>query len=162
MLPRLIFQTISPWRTRASGLALRQEVRQFYRATLPLLNDDASKTWLAEKRQDSSVVELESGLMYKVIKEGSVGAPSPLLNSPCVCHYEGKLIDGTEFDSSRRRGSPMTFAPSQVIPGWTEALQLMKEGDEVELYIPSVGLVILLVVTCVDIFSDNNIYIRSQ
>ena len=155
MLPRL---TISTWKTRASGLVLRQEVRQFYRATSPLLNDDASKTWLAERRQDPSVVELESGLLYKVIKEGSVGAPSPLLNSPCVCHYVGKLIDGTEFDSSRRRGSPITFAPSQVIPGWTEALQLMKEGDEVELYIPSVGL-LLVVVTCVDIFSDDNICI---
>jgi FKBP-type peptidyl-prolyl cis-trans isomerase FklB len=58
--------------------------------------------------------------------------------SPCSeCHYRGTLIDGTEFDSSYTRGKPTTFAPNQVIKGWTEAMQLMKEGDKFELYIPS-------------------------
>jgi FKBP-type peptidyl-prolyl cis-trans isomerase FklB len=59
------------------------------------------------------------------------------LDSPCECHYSGTLIDGTEFDSSYKRGKPLTFAPNQVIKGWTEAMQLMKEGGKWELYIPS-------------------------
>ena len=67
--------------------------------------------------------------------------PSPSLvlqpNSQCVCHYEGKLLSGKIFDSSIARGSPATFAPSKVIAGWTEALQLMKAGDKYRLTIPS-------------------------
>jgi FKBP-type peptidyl-prolyl cis-trans isomerase FklB len=59
------------------------------------------------------------------------------LSSCSECHYRGTLIDGTEFDSSYSRGNPTTFAPNQVIKGWTEAMQLMKEGDKFELYIPS-------------------------
>ena len=62
---------------------------------------------------------------------------SPTINSPTKCHYKGELIDGTEFDSSYKRGEPLTFAPNQVIKGWTEAMQLMKEGSKWELYIPS-------------------------
>lgn len=57
-------------------------------------------------------------------------AKSPLVSSPTVCHYRGTLINGKEFDSSYKRGSPATFAPNQVIKGWTEAMQLMKEGDK--------------------------------
>merc|ERR1719230_1845745 len=59
------------------------------------------------------------------------------MDSPCECHYEGTLINGNEFDSSYKRGSPTTFAPNQVIKGWTEAMQLMVEGDKWEMYIPS-------------------------
>lgn len=62
---------------------------------------------------------------------------SPTIDSPCKCHYSGTLIDGTTFDSSYQRGEPLTFAPNQVIKGWTEAMQLMKEGGKWELYIPS-------------------------
>ncbi len=61
----------------------------------------------------------------------------PTIGSPTSCHYEGKLIDGSVFDSSYQRGSPTSFAPNQVIKGWTEAMQLMVEGDKWELYIPS-------------------------
>merc|ERR1712178_71974 len=57
-------------------------------------------------------------------------------NSPCECHYKGTLIDGTQFDSSYDRGQPTTFAPNQVIKGWTEAMQLMVEGEKWEMYIP--------------------------
>ena len=63
--------------------------------------------------------------------------PTPNIDTPCDCHYAGTLIDGTEFDSSYKRGKPLTFAPNQVIKGWTEAMQLMKEGGKWELYIPS-------------------------
>jgi FKBP-type peptidyl-prolyl cis-trans isomerase FklB len=59
------------------------------------------------------------------------------MNSPCDCHYRGALIDGREFDSSYARGAPATFAPSEVIKGWCEALLLMKEGDVWQLYVPS-------------------------
>lgn len=62
---------------------------------------------------------------------------TPTIDSPCDCHYAGTLTDGTEFDSSYKRGEPLTFAPNQVIAGWTEAMQLMKEGGKWELYIPS-------------------------
>jgi FKBP-type peptidyl-prolyl cis-trans isomerase FklB len=62
---------------------------------------------------------------------------TPTIDSPTECHYAGTLIDGTEFDSSYKRGQPLTFAPNQVIKGWTEAMQLMKEGSKWELYIPS-------------------------
>lgn len=65
------------------------------------------------------------------------GAPSPKANTRCSCHYRGTTIDGKEFDSSYSRGQPTTFAPNQVIAGWTEAMQLMKEGDKWELTIPS-------------------------
>lgn len=61
----------------------------------------------------------------------------PTIDSSCECHYAGTLIDGTEFDSSYARGSPTSFAPNQVIKGWTEAMQLMVEGDKWEMYIPS-------------------------
>ena len=67
----------------------------------------------------------------------SAGGKTPTINSPCECDYAGTLIDGTEFDSSYKRGQPLTFAPNQVIKGWTEAMQLMTEGAKWELYIPS-------------------------
>merc|ERR1712232_581878 len=65
------------------------------------------------------------------------GKEHPTADSPCDCHYKGTLIDGKEFDSSYKRGKPTTFAPNQVIKGWTEAMQLMVEGDKWEMYIPS-------------------------
>merc|ERR1712093_853397 len=73
---------------------------------------------------------------YKVLREGD-GIAHPTADSPCECHYKGTLIDGTKFDSSYDRGSSTSFAPNQVIKGWTEAMQLMVEGDKWEMYIPS-------------------------
>jgi FKBP-type peptidyl-prolyl cis-trans isomerase FklB len=74
--------------------------------------------------------------MYKVLRKGD-GAYHPTADSSCSCHYGGKLINGETFDSSYDRGSPTDFAPNQVIKGWTEAMQLMVEGDKWEMYIPS-------------------------
>merc|ERR1712153_92908 len=82
------------------------------------------------------VISLASGMQYKVLRAGE-GANHPTVDSPCECHYKGTLIDGSTFDSSYDRGSPTTFAPNQVIKGWTEAMQLMVEGDKWEMYIPS-------------------------
>jgi FKBP-type peptidyl-prolyl cis-trans isomerase FklB len=91
---------------------------------------------LADKGQEEGVTTLASGLLYKVVT-ASTGGKTPSVSTPCACHYRGTLITGEEFDSSYNRGSPTTFAPNQVIKGWTEAMQLMKEGDKWELYIPS-------------------------
>mmetsp|Transcript_26501 Transcript_26501/g.48020 ORF Transcript_26501/g.48020 Transcript_26501/m.48020 type:complete len:160 (+) Transcript_26501:133-612(+) len=93
--------------------------------------------YLEKKGKEEGVVTLPSGLMYKEIEAGNPDGKTPTVNSPCECHYAGTLIDGTEFDSSIKRGAPLTFAPNQVIKGWTEAMQLMKEGATWELYIPS-------------------------
>ena len=70
---------------------------------------------------------------YKELVPGNADGKSPSISSPCKCHYAGSLIDGTEFDSSYKRGEPLTLAPNQVIKGWTEAMQLMKEGAKWEL-----------------------------
>ena len=94
------------------------------------------KAFLEENAKKDGVVVLPSGLQYKVLHKGD-GADHPTVDSPCECHYRGTLIDGTQFDSSYDRGSPVTFAPNQVIKGWTEAMQLMVEGDKWEMYIPS-------------------------
>lgn len=78
-----------------------------------------------------------SGLRYKVLASGPAGGVSPTLYDSVTVHYKGMLTDGTVFDSSYERGAPATFGVSQVIPGWTEALQLMKPGDQWLLYLPS-------------------------
>eukprot|EP00581_Thalassiosira_minuscula_P008562 CAMPEP_0183703436 /NCGR_PEP_ID=MMETSP0737-20130205/1181_1 /TAXON_ID=385413 /ORGANISM="Thalassiosira miniscula, Strain CCMP1093" /LENGTH=159 /DNA_ID=CAMNT_0025930191 /DNA_START=103 /DNA_END=582 /DNA_ORIENTATION=- len=93
--------------------------------------------YLEAKGREEGVVTLPSGLMYKELRAGNADGKTPTINSPCECDYAGTLIDGTEFDSSYKRGQPLTFAPNQVIKGWTEAMQLMKEGAKWELYIPS-------------------------
>mmetsp|Transcript_7460 Transcript_7460/g.15961 ORF Transcript_7460/g.15961 Transcript_7460/m.15961 type:complete len:245 (+) Transcript_7460:89-823(+) len=98
--------------------------------------DEVGTKFLDEKSMEPGVITLPSGLRYKVLEKGK-GSFHPKVDSPCLCHYAGTLLDGTEFDSSYSRGSPTTFAPNQVIKGWTEAMQLMVEGDKWELYIPS-------------------------
>merc|ERR1719460_560772 len=100
----------------------------------------AGTAFLAANKLQDGVVELPSGLQYKVLRKGE-GTDHPTVNSPCECHYEGRTAanypDGPEFDSSYKRGSTTSFAPNQVIKGWTEAMQLMVEGDKWEMYIPS-------------------------
>jgi len=96
---------------------------------------EAGLKFLEENKTKERVVTLASGLQYKVLREGA-GLEHPKVGAPCECHYAGRLLDGTEFDSSYKRGSPTTFAPNQVIKGWTEAMQLMVQGDKWEMYIP--------------------------
>jgi FKBP-type peptidyl-prolyl cis-trans isomerase FklB len=98
-------------------------------------NINKGKAWLAENKKRQGVVELPSGLQYEVIKDGT--GESPKASSTVTTHYAGTLVDGTEFDSSIKRGEPATFAVNGVIKGWTEALQLMKPGAKWKLYIPS-------------------------
>jgi hypothetical protein len=100
-------------------------------------SDEAGLAHLAANAEDPGVTTLPSGLQYKVLATGDSSGKSPGPSNPCVCHYTGKLLDGSIFDSSVARGSPATFAPNQVIKGWTEALQLMRAGDKWLLTIPS-------------------------
>ena len=93
--------------------------------------------WLKANAAKEGVVVTASGLQYKVLQAAAEGALSPKSGTPCECHYRGTLLDGTEFDSSYKRGKPTTFAPFQVVKGWTEAMQLMAEGDKWQLFLPS-------------------------
>ncbi|MBO7623963.1 MAG: FKBP-type peptidyl-prolyl cis-trans isomerase [Bacteroidales bacterium] len=94
------------------------------------------KAFLDANRMKEGVQETASGLQYKVIRTGS--GKQPKADSPVTVHYVGRLLDGTVFDSSRERGdNPISFALNQVISGWTEGLQLMREGAIFEFYIPS-------------------------
>lgn len=90
--------------------------------------------FMAENATKEGVVTLPSGLQYKIIKEGTGAIPTKL--DQVKVHYHGTLIDGTVFDSSVNRGEPITLGITQVIPGWTEALQLMPVGSKWELYVP--------------------------
>jgi FKBP-type peptidyl-prolyl cis-trans isomerase FklB len=93
------------------------------------------KKFLEENKKKEGVTTLPSGLQYKVIEKGT-GA-SPKKTDSVTVHYKGTLIDGTEFDSSLKRGKPATFRVDRVIPGWTEGLQLMKPGAKWRLFIPA-------------------------
>lgn len=104
-------------------------------AKLADINAKAGKDFLAENAKRPEVLTTASGLQYEIIKDGDGAQPSP--NDQVEVHYTGKLIDGTVFDSSEERGVPATFGVTQVIPGWVEALQLMKAGSRWRLYIPS-------------------------
>lgn len=93
------------------------------------------KAWLAENAKQQGVVTMPSGLQYRIVKQGS--GPIAKDDAEVTVKYEGRLIDGTVFDSSYKRNPQTTsFRPSQVIKGWTEALHLMPEGSEWEIYIP--------------------------
>ncbi|HOY30849.1 MAG TPA: FKBP-type peptidyl-prolyl cis-trans isomerase [Bacteroidales bacterium] len=98
-------------------------------------NKQAGMQFLEENKKQPGITQTQSGLQYKVVKEGS--GKMPKATDRVTVNYEGKLIDGTIFDSSFERKKPETFAVNAVIPGWTEGLQLMKEGGSYELYIPS-------------------------
>jgi len=91
--------------------------------------------FLTENKKQKGIVTLPSGLQYRVIKEGNGTAPKA--TDTVTTHYRGKLINGTEFDSSYSRGEPANFAVNGVIPGWIEALQLMKPGAKWELFVPA-------------------------
>jgi len=98
-------------------------------------NKADGEKFLAENAKKEGVTSLPSGLQYKEITAGK--GKSPKAADTVTTHYKGTLIDGTEFDSSYKRGEPATFQVSGVISGWTEALQLMKEGEKWELFLPS-------------------------
>jgi len=98
-------------------------------------NKKEGETFLAENQKKEGVKTLPSGLQYKVIKTGT--GSSPKSTDEVTVHYRGTLIDGTEFDSSYRRGKPEALPVNAVIPAWTEALQLMQVGTKWQLFVPS-------------------------
>ena len=97
-------------------------------------NVEEGKKFLAENQKKEGIKTLPSGLQYKVMTEGS--GKTPQATDTVTVNYKGTLIDGTEFDSSYKRGQPASFKVNGVIKGWTEALQLMKEGSKWQLFIP--------------------------
>ena len=97
-------------------------------------NRDAGKKFLEENAQKEGVITLPSGLQYKVLVKGEGEVPTR--SDKVKVHYEGRLLDGTVFDSSYKRNEPSEFTPSQVIKGWTEALTMMPVGSKWQLYIP--------------------------
>eukprot|EP00211_Chloroparvula_japonica_P015909 CAMPEP_0119133064 /NCGR_PEP_ID=MMETSP1310-20130426/12917_1 /TAXON_ID=464262 /ORGANISM="Genus nov. species nov., Strain RCC2339" /LENGTH=209 /DNA_ID=CAMNT_0007123737 /DNA_START=98 /DNA_END=730 /DNA_ORIENTATION=- len=101
-----------------------------------MASNPEGEAFLEANAQKPGVHVTPSGLQYKILESGS-GGFHPTVNSPCSCHYHGTLISGEVFDSSMDRGTPITFAPNQVIKGWTEIMQMMVEGDLFEIYVPS-------------------------
>lgn len=97
-------------------------------------NKEKGEAWLANKAMEEGVVALPSGLLYQVLNEGS--GKKPTAADTVECHYEGRLIDGTVFDSSYKRGESATFPLNGVIAGWTEGVQLMSEGAKNRFFIP--------------------------
>lgn len=97
-------------------------------------NLQSSRDYLKENKNQDGIQTTPSGLQYKVITQGE--GKQPTSHSRVKCHYEGRLINGQVFDSSYKRGEPAEFSLNQVIPGWTEGLQLMKVGSKYEFHIP--------------------------
>ena len=104
-------------------------------ARLQDVNKRAGEQYLSENAKRPEVHTTASGLQYEIIKEGEGASPCP--TDTVTVHYTGALIDGRVFDSSVERGEPSTFGVSQVIPGWVEALQMMKPGAEWRIFVPS-------------------------
>ena len=99
------------------------------------MNKQKGEEFLAQNGQLEGVKVTSSGLQYKVIESGDGATPGP--TDVVSCNYRGTLIDGTEFDASAKHGGPAQFPVNRVIPGWTEALQMMKVGDKWQLFIPA-------------------------
>lgn len=117
---------------------LQSELRKQQEETMRKAGDTnkkAGEAFLAENKTKEGVVTLPSGLQYKILTEGT--GPKPTATDSVVCNYRGTLMDGTEFDSSYKRGQPATFPVSGVIKGWTEAVQLMPVGSKWQLFVPA-------------------------
>jgi FKBP-type peptidyl-prolyl cis-trans isomerase FklB len=122
---------------RSTVIGLRQRLAVAQQKALKEQGDKnltEGRAFLAENGKKKGVKTLPSGLQYKVLSEGT--GKTPKKNDTVTVHYRGTLVDGTEFDSSIARGQPATFKVDGVIPGWTEALQLMKEGAKWQIFIP--------------------------
>jgi FKBP-type peptidyl-prolyl cis-trans isomerase FklB len=119
---------------RATLTAFEKDMSQKEQAAGKKNATDGEK-FLADNKKKDGVKTTPSGLQYKVIKEGS--GPQPKETDTVVANYRGTLIDGTEFDSSYKRGQPATFPLNRVIKGWTEGLQLMKVGSKYQFFIPA-------------------------
>ena len=125
---------MSEQEVRDTMMAFEKDMQQKQAETAQKNVAEADK-FLAANKTKEGVKSTESGLQYKVLKEGSGAQPKS--SDTVTVNYRGTLIDGTEFDSSYKRGQPATFPVGGVIKGWTEALQLMKVGSKLQLFIPA-------------------------
>ena len=125
---------MSEQEVRDTMMAFEKDMQQKQTDTAQKNGAEAEK-FLAANKTKEGVKATESGLQYKVLKEGSGAQPKS--SDTVTVNYRGTLMDGTEFDSSYKRGQPATFPVSGVIKGWTEALQLMKVGSKYQLFIPA-------------------------
>ncbi len=116
-------------------LSAYQQQEQQQRAQKANNNLEEGQQYLSENKSRDGVIELDSGLQYKVITAGE--GPTPTADDTVVVHYKGTLLDGTEFDSSYARGEPAELGVNRVIQGWQEALQLMKVGAKWQIAVPS-------------------------
>lgn len=119
---------------QVSMMKKMQEARMEERKKAGAVNLAAGKAFLDTKAKEKDVKKTASGLLYKVVKQGEGAKPTPA--DTVKVHYKGTLIDGEEFDSSYKRGTPAQFQVTGVIKGWQEALQLMPAGSKYEVYIP--------------------------
>jgi FKBP-type peptidyl-prolyl cis-trans isomerase FklB len=125
---------MSEQEVRDTLIAFESDLQQKQTAAGKKNSADGEK-FLTDNKSKEGVKATASGLQYKVVKEGSGVQPKP--SDTVTVNYRGTLVDGTEFDSSYKRGQPATFPVGGVIPGWTEALQLMKVGSKYQLFIPA-------------------------
>jgi FKBP-type peptidyl-prolyl cis-trans isomerase FklB len=135
--PNILAKGIQDALSGANPLLNSDEIQETMVALQKEMSEKQKKrgeAFLSENKKKDGVKTLPSGLQYRVIKAGT--GKKPKLNDTVTVHYRGTLIDGTEFDSSFRRGQPVSFPVSGVIPGWTEALPLMQEGAKWQLFIP--------------------------
>jgi FKBP-type peptidyl-prolyl cis-trans isomerase len=116
-------------------MAQKQAAQMQQMQQLAAQNKQEGDRFLSENRQREGVQTTASGLQYRVLKQGN--GPSPTRADRVRVHYRGTLLNGQEFDSSLRRGEPAEFGVSEVIPGWTEALQKMRVGDKWQLFVPA-------------------------
>ncbi|QBQ54817.1 FKBP-type peptidyl-prolyl cis-trans isomerase [Nitrosococcus wardiae] len=124
---------LSPEQAKAAMEAMQQQEQQ-QRTELAEKNKSAGEDFLKANKEKQGVVELDSGLQYRIIRQGE--GEKPAADDTVVVNYRGTLIDGTEFDSSYQRGQPVTFKVNGVIRGWQEALQLMPVGSKWEVVVP--------------------------
>jgi FKBP-type peptidyl-prolyl cis-trans isomerase len=102
----------------------------------PPADTSANAAFLAKNAKEAGVVTLPDGLQYKIVSSGPAGGEKPRAQDEVKVNYEGALLSGEVFDSSFKRGEPATFPLDEVIPGWTEVMQLMRPGDEWTVWIP--------------------------
>jgi FKBP-type peptidyl-prolyl cis-trans isomerase FklB len=136
--PKILAEGVQQALAGSKPLLTEQEIQETmmaFQKEMMAKQKERGDAFLAENKKKEGVKTLPSGLQYKVIKTGT--GKKPKLNDTVTTHYRGTLIDGTEFDSSYKRGQPASFPVSGVLPGWTEALQLMEEGAKWQLFIPS-------------------------
>ena len=129
-----IYSNKKPLLDESSGNAVVMKCMNNAQSQKAKPNIEAGEAFLAKNKSNPAVKTTPSGLQYEVITQGT--GPKPSATDTVVAHYKGSLLNGNEFDNSYKRGEPITIPVNHVIPGWTEALQLMPVGSKYKLYIP--------------------------